>query len=223
MLLTLINSVIQYFLLQIHPLFIFLLPLISPLFSGALYLAAAAGDCGDSPLGKHLLRVFSKPHLLRLLLTGLFGATILIGIHALLGAIGIFVGVNDPLSHSTIKHVVFFASHYPVISFVTLGLGGIVCFYLATIYALIPALIVFHYLPLSSAISLAFLTGLRNWRPVLYYLLLVSIVLILSLLPLLFGLPGLVVIIMIWMVLSALFTITNFYIWKSLFTTSELK
>jgi hypothetical protein len=197
------------------------LPLLfTPILSAVIYLAAAAGDRGSAPLGRHLTKVFDTPHLLRLLFAGIVTGAIFILCSLLLNVIASLFNID---THEQVELIFSFFYSYPVASFIMVGLGGALFFYLCTVYTLIPALIIFHYLPVFSAIRLALAACLRNWRAVMFYALLWSVLFLLCLLALYFGLPGMVITVLSLLFLFTLSIIANFYLWESFFITSEPK
>ncbi len=61
---------------RISPFFEAISPLTYPFFIGAFYFAASAGNKGNSPLDEQLLKVFTPPYVIHLLLIGIVEVTL---------------------------------------------------------------------------------------------------------------------------------------------------
>jgi uncharacterized membrane protein len=183
----------------------FLAVLLMPIFNGGLFIAAATGDRGISPRVEQLFSAF-KTDALKLMITGAFWGLISVVFHQFLYAV-IFYGIAEPEKLSTEQLFTYFHSLPSTTYLIAAGLLWIFTF-LSIAYNVIPGLIIFNRLTPLTAYRFAFSACLRNWQPLMLYMVLLAFLGIIATLPLLLG----------WIVLLPMVLIINFYIWRELFT-----
>jgi uncharacterized membrane protein len=183
----------------------FLIVLLTPIFNGGLFIAAATGARGVSPRIEQLFSAF-KTDALRLIIIGAFWGLISAVFQQCLYTV-VFYGVVEPEKFSTEELLAYFHSLPSLTYLIAAGLLWLFTF-LSMAYSVIPGLVIFNRLPPLIAYRFAFAACLRNWQPLMLYMLVMAVLGIVATLPLLLG----------WIVLLPMVLIVNFYIWRDLFT-----
>jgi uncharacterized membrane protein len=178
--------------------------LITPVLNGGVFIAAATGDRGVTPRVEQLFSAF-KTDAVKLMITGAVWGLISVIFQQFIYAI-IFYGVTSE-SLTAEQLIAHLQSLPPTTGILILGLVWVYIFF-SIAYNIIPGLIIFNRLTPTAAYRFAFSACLNNWQPIMLYMLLLIALGLGASLPLLLG----------WIVLLPIIMITNFYIWRELFT-----
>ena len=184
----------------------FLSFLFMPIFNGSILMAAATGDNGIMPRIEQLFSAF-KTFPLKLVIVGSLWGLISTFFNAIFFAI-VPLGLIDP--NATVETLLVHFHSLPVSTLMLLGGVLWIFIYLSVAYTLIPGLIIFNRLTPFSAYYFAFSACLRNWRPLMLYMLVMSSL----------GMLASILLFLGWIVLLPMLMIANFYIWKDLFALS---
>jgi hypothetical protein len=199
----------------------FFLMVVMPIFSGGLFIAAAAADSGAKPRLRHLLGAFTKAHAPKLIVTAILWFALACTFSLLLFFTLLGMGLIEPLMTYVRTLLSASPASFSLIALaIMLGLYWIIA-YLLLAYELILGLIIFNDLSIFMAFRIAFFACLRNWRPLTFYMVVCSILELLSLLPLLMGWRGSLFVLLSWIILFPILSISHFYMWKHFFTTLE--
>lgn len=197
------------FILMLHPLFNIVSFLLMPIINAGLLIAAATGEQGICPQVALLARPF-KTDALKLMKAGAFWGAISIILSFLFQQI-IFSSLLQGIVQTdllTAEQLFAYLYQQPISTYILLAGLSWLFIYFNILYSLVPGLIIFNRLTPLAAYRFAFSAGLRNWQPIMLYMLIVTCLGIAATLPFFLG----------WIVLGPILLIANFYLWRDLFT-----
>ena len=204
-----------------------------PVFNMGLFLAAAAGDKNDRPKLRHLFSIFMHSYTPWLILIAIVWFAFMLAFLFLCIAILILLEPQFVYLSGYIDQLFALSSQdsHWLLFLLLFFTAGELFTYFSLAYGLVPCLIMFNHLPVLTAFRVAFFTNLRNWRAIIFYIVVWnSVGLLYLLVSSCFIRPeiGRYLTQGSLILLFPLFTLSHYYMWKDVFspltlTISELK